>query len=235
APASATSGTPSTSPAVTSTDTPTAGTPAASVASNDVDYQEIPNGGGSYNIVRVQNKTDNRLRVKAKIQLNHIPGDTVQPVNYAEAIGSCTTCQTFAVALQIDLRSRTATTVAPQNAAVALNIKCTGCTTVADAYQYVVPVDDPTQTPDNVKELINQMQRQLKAIAETPDITATDAEARINAVIGQFTDLANSLYQQRDQRTDTDTPGATVPSDAVILTPTPTATSTVTPTIAATP
>ena len=223
APASATSGTPSASPAVTSVNTPPAAS-TASTASDDADYQEIPNGGGSNNIVKVQNKTDNRLRVKAKIQLNHIPGDNVQPVNYAEAIGSCTNCQTFAVALQIDLRSRTATTVAPQNAAVALNIKCTRCTTVADAYQYVVPVDDPTQTPDNVKDLINQMQQQLNASAHDKDETTADAEAKINAIIAQFMDLGQSLYQQRDQTTDNDTPGATVPPDAVVLTPPPAAT-----------
>jgi hypothetical protein len=222
APAGTTSGTPVASPTVGGNDTPTSGAPAASAASNDVDYQEIPNGGGSNNIVKVQNKNDNRLRVKAKIQLNHIPGDNVQSVNYAQAIGSCTDCQTYAVALQIDLRSRTATTVAPQNAAVALNVKCTRCMTVADAYQYVVPVDDPTQVPDNVKDLITQMQQQLNASAHEKDETAADAEAKINAVIMQFMGLGQSLYQQHDQTTENDTPDATVPPDATILTPTPT-------------
>jgi hypothetical protein len=229
-PASTTSGTPAAAPAATGTDTPTTGAPPADTTDDNADYQEIPNGGGSNNIVKVQNKTDNRLRVKAKIQLNHIPGDNVQPVNYAQAIGSCTNCQTFAVALQIDLRSRTATTVAPQNAAVALNVKCTGCTTVADAYQYVVPVDDPTQVPDNVRDLINQMQQQLNASAHDKDETAADAEAKINAIIAQFNDLGQSLYQQHDQTTDNDTPGATVPPDATVLTPTPTTVPQDTPT-----
>jgi hypothetical protein len=215
APASTTSN-PTASPTTTASDTP-----AASVATDDVDYQEIPNGGGSNNIVKVQNKTDNRLRVKAKIQLNHIPGDSVQPVNYALAIGSCTDCQTYAVALQIDLRNPTASVVAPQNAAIVANIKCNGCTTVADAYQYVVPVDDPTQVPDNVKALINQMQQTLQTIAHTPSMSAADAATQINNVIAQFVDLAHSLYQQHSQTTDNDTPGATVPSDAVVLTPTP--------------
>jgi hypothetical protein len=224
APASTTSGTPASPTGTTSS-------PSVSAAASDnADYEEIPNGGGSNNIVKVQNKTDNRLRVKARIQLNHIPGDNVQPVNYAQAIGSCTNCQTFAVALQIDLRSRTATTVAPQNAAVALNIKCTGCTTVADAYQYVVPVDDPTQVPDNVKDLIDQMQRQLNASAHDKHATAADTEAKINAIIAQFKDLGQSLYQLHDQTTDNDTPGATVPPDATVLTPTPTTAPQDTPT-----
>jgi hypothetical protein len=222
-PASTTSGAPAASPATPANDTPASGAPAASAAGDDVDYQEIPNGGGSYNVVKVQNKNDNRLRVKAKIQINHIPGDTVRPVNYAQAIGSCTDCQTFAVALQIDLRNPTASVVAPQNAAVALNIKCTRCTTVADAYQYVVPVDDPMQVPDNVKDLIRQMQQKLNAIARTPGITTGEAQTQIDAVIGQFNDLALSLYQQHDQKSDDDTPGATVPPDATVLTPPPTA------------
>lgn len=217
APAPTASGTPAAATSPT-----TSGTPSASTASSDtVDYEEIPNGGGAHNIVKVQNKTDNRLRLKGKIQLNHIPGDNVEPVNFAQAIGSCTDCQTFAVALQIDLRSRTASVVAPQNVAVAANIRCMRCTTVADAYQFVIPVDDPTATPENVKGLINQMQQELKSIAETPGITAAAAAARVNAVIRQFTDLALSLTQQHDEKSDDDTPGATVPADAVVLTPPP--------------
>lgn len=223
APAVSTSS-PTASPSATASGTPASGAPATTTTRDNVDYQEIPEGGGSYNVVRVQNKTDNRLRLKAKIQLNHIPGNNVQPVNYAEAIGSCTNCQTFAVALQIDLRSRTASVVAPKNAAVALNIKCTNCHTVADAYQYVVPVDDPTQTPDNVKELIKRMQHEFEVIAETPNMTAAEAEARVNGVIQQFIDLAQSLYQQHEQTSNNDTPGATVPPDTVVLTPPPTAT-----------
>ncbi|MGI8856252.1 MAG: hypothetical protein ACR2JW_10910 [Thermomicrobiales bacterium] len=226
APASATSGT----PAATGQDGNAQNGNGQHGNNDDVGYEDNQNRGNFNNIVKVNNKTDNRLRVKAKIQLNRIPGDTVEPQNDAEAYGSCTDCQTFAVALQIDLRSRTATTVAPQNVAVALNVKCTRCTTVADAYQYVVPVDDPMQVPDNVKDLINQMQQQLNAVAHDKDETVGDAEAKINAVIAQFKDLGQSLYQQRDQKSDDDSPGATVPPDATVLTPTPTTAPQNTPT-----
>jgi hypothetical protein len=216
APAAAPSGTPAAaSPATTS------GTPAASATSSDsVDYEEIPNGGGGKNVIKVQNKNDNRLRVKAKIQLNHIPGDTVEPVNYAQAYASCSECQTFAVALQIDLISRTASTIAPQNAAIALNVKCSHCTTYANAIQYVVQVDDPSQVPDNVRNLVNQMQTELNAAAHTNGETAASAQARIDAVIAQFNDLGQGLYRQHQEDTNDDTPGSTVPPDAIILTPT---------------
>lgn len=202
---------------------------AAAPSNDDVQYEEGHDGGGGKNIVKVQNKTDNRLRVKGKIQLNHIPGDTAQPENDAEAYSSCTDCSTFAVALQVDLISKTATTIAPKNVAVALNVQCSHCTTVAKAIQYAVQVDDPARTPDNVKALIGQMQQQLNAVAHDKNETVADAEAKIDAVIAQFNELGQSLSTQRDQKDDDNSPDATVPPDAVVLTPAPTGAATPTP------
>lgn len=206
---------------------PAAGTAAAAPATarggEDIEVGDAAEGGGPRNIVKVQNKTDNRLRVRGKIQVGHIPGDTATPENGAFAYASCTDCATFAIALQIALISRTASTIAPQNAAIAVNVECTNCRTVARAVQYVVQVDDPTQTPESVKALVNELQRELQE-AQEKDATVEQTEARVNAVITQFKDLGQSLYSQRDERTDRGQPGATVPPDAVVLTPTPTGT-----------
>ncbi len=200
----------------------TSSTPAAPAASGnagasdthgDVGYDE-DSGGGKSNIVKVINKNDGKFRLKGKIQVNRIPGDTAQPVNDAEAYASCANCETFAVALQIDLISRTATTIAPQNAAIAVNVQCSHCTTVAKAVQYVIQVDDPTQVPENVRDLVNRMQDELKAAAKDKDATAAQTEARVDAVIAQFTQLAQSLSTQRDQKTEDNTPGGAVPPDA---------------------
>lgn len=197
-------------------------TTGATTASPDVVYEEIPNGGGAKNVVKVINKTDNRLRVRGKIQLSHIPGPNAEPENDALAYGSCTKCVTFAVALQIDLISRSASVIIPKNAAVAVNVQCSYCTTVARALQFVVQVDDPTQTPDGVRSLINQMQQELIAAANDPGATLDQTEARVNAVIAQFTGLGWTLLDQRDVKTDDVVPGAVAPADAVVLTPTTT-------------
>jgi len=106
------------------------------------------------------------------------------------------------VALQIDLISRTATEITPQNAAVALNERCTRCTTVATALQYVIPVDDPTEVPDDVKDLIKTMDREMKSIEHAQNATPATAGARIDGVVNQFSELAGSLYQQRDEKDD---------------------------------
>jgi len=67
------------------------------------------------------------------------------------------------------------------------------------------------------------MQQQLNAAAHDKNETVADAEAKIDAVIAQFNALGQSLYTQRDQKDDDTSPDATVPPDAVVLTPTPTA------------
>ncbi len=123
-------------------------------------------------------------------------------MNDAQAESCCSRCQSLAVALQINVISRTASLVSPRNAAVAANDACSGCTTVARALQYTIPVADPSQVPQSVLELIATMDGRLKAIEHGSYATMTDAEAAINGVISQFTGLAQDLSDQRDARTN---------------------------------
>jgi hypothetical protein len=170
--------------------------------------EESP-GGGPQNRIVVINRSDNRLRVRAKVQLNHMPGDSVSPTNYAEAFSSCDGCQTFAVALQIDLISRDASQITPQNAAIALNYQCNSCHTIARASQYVIQVDDPNQVPDRVRDLVNDMNHELNRLASEHSVNdVTEAEGVLNNVMANFQDLAQSLMDQRDESVDPTTPGA---------------------------
>ena len=174
----------------------------------DVSYDE-DEGGTRRNVVSVRNRADNRMRIRANIQLARLPGDTAEPYNVAFAYGTCRDCQTFSVALQIVLISRTASRIAPQNGALALNYECHGCLTVARAIQYVVQVEDPTQVPDGVRELIREMDRELREVARLAaagQMTIADAESRINAVITRFRSVATSLYEQRSEEMMPTTP-----------------------------
>jgi len=195
---------------------------------------EHANGGGDKNIVKLLNKQDGRLRVRGNVQLNQISGPNVASTNVAVAYASCSDCQTFAIALQINLISKTATSVTPVNAAVALNYQCTNCYTVARAIQYTYSVDDPTQVPQEVTDLIKDLDHELNAIHADKNLTADEAEARINAVIAQFQDLAQSFDDQRDETAEPTTPGAQpVGTPEPTTTPT-TATPDATPSEAAT-
>jgi hypothetical protein len=194
----------------------------------DVASEEERHSTGGVNRVNLVNRTDGRMRIKGRIQLTHTESDTATPYNEAYATGSCTNCQTFAVALQIALISRTATTIAPVNQAVALNDHCSHCLTVALAYQYVVQVDDPEEVPDDVAELVRSMQREMQDIAHDRSQTLTEAETRLDGVINRFQALGASLYRTEDQAVDdSQTPEAgrastPVPSRSA-STPTPTA------------
>ena len=211
-------------PAATATPTGATSTPAAaapsatptatgSTAAEDdlppVTSTDEHSGGSPSNRIVAINRTDSRLRVRGKVQVNHIEGDNASPVNSAEAYSSCTGCDTLAVALQIDLISTNASTVAPQNQAVALNYQCTNCNTSARALQYVFQVDDPDQVPDRVRDLVSEMNRELDRVAHDQSITdAGQAESVVDGVISDFQDLAQNLSDQRDDKTDETTPGA---------------------------
>jgi putative peptide zinc metalloprotease protein len=194
-------------PAATATPTATTGTSADEQPGST--YNEEFPGGGAHNIVTANNRVDNRLLVRGSVKLDHIPGPDAGPVNEARAFASCSGCQTFSIALQVALISKTATSITPQNFASAINYQCTNCVTVARAVQYVVQVDDPTQVPDDVRNLVKQMQDQLQALSQDRSVTQSNqAEAVINGVIAQFSELSQSLYDQRQEETQPTTPGA---------------------------
>jgi hypothetical protein len=197
-------------------------------------------GGGGRNVVTIVNRVDSRLSVRGNIQLNRVPGPSAGPVNLAEGYSSCTDCQTLGVALQINLVSRAASRVVPQNAAVAVNMQCTRCVTVARALQYVYSVEDPLQVPPEAYQLIRAMDRELTAIQADRTIRLPEAEARINAVIARFSTLAESLNDQRDEDTRSIGPTPTPPVSATPgsnATPTPASSlgPAVTPTATASP
>src|SRR6266567_4091166 len=102
---------------------------------NQDNGDEFRTGNGRNEVV-LHNCTNDRLRVRAAIQLNTIAGRVVKPLNEAYAEGSCTHCQTLVVALQVDLYDERATDIEPQNYAIAINNDCQHCVTVALAIQY---------------------------------------------------------------------------------------------------
>jgi hypothetical protein len=156
-------------------------------------------GGGANDIVLLHNQVDGGLTARGKVQINQIPGPTVAPVNCAFATSTCIACQTLSVALQIDLISPNASSVAPRNIARAQNVGCQGCQTFARALQYVIQVDDPTSTPPEIGRLAQAMNEQLRAVQTDRSLTLDQAVAQIEAVLAQFEDLAASLDDQRSQ------------------------------------
>lgn len=192
--------------------------------------QTLSGGGGAKNVVLLRNYQDRQTQVAGSVQLNRVPGPSAAPLNLAQAYGSCTDCQTLAVALQIDLIARDATFISPENAAVAENYGCTRCYTVAHAIQYVFQVDDPTYVPPDVAALARDLDQELTALQTTQGVTVAEAEARIEAVVARFGQLAWGLRETRNVAADS--PGATPSPTATVAAA---ATATVEPTLTASP
>jgi hypothetical protein len=93
---------------------------------------------------------------------------------------------------------------------VAVNYNCTDCDTIALALQSVLTVDDPTQVPDEVNQLVAAMRQELVQMQGDPTLTLPQADARVMTVVGQFQDLTLDL--QRDESTDPTTPNASPPA-----------------------
>jgi hypothetical protein len=153
--------------------------------------------GGPGNIVMAVNQSDGRLVVRGNVQLVREPGMIAAPQNLALAKASCTDCQTIAVALQLNFANADARYIAPQNAATAINDGCTRCTTLALAYQVFLTVDDPTQTPDGVAQVMRDFDAEVRAVSADPTITFEAAEMRIVDIIGRFMPYATSFDVQR--------------------------------------
>lgn len=173
-------------------------------------------GGGANNIVVVRNPTGGDLRVRGSVQLNRVPGPSVGSVNCAAALNgapgpldptlmqvSCSGCESLAVALQIDLISRTATRLTPRNVANAQNVHCFHCAAVAIAVQDVIAVEDPTGPPPaDADALARSLDQKLLALQTDHSLTLAQAADQVVDVINQFQSLAASLIVQRSDAVD---------------------------------
>ena len=212
-------------------------TPTSSVSASSSPTDHIPGlpaAGGGDNIVRVINHSDNRVKMDGRVQLNVIPGPNVGPKNEAFAYSSCTDCDTLAVALQIDLYRAGSHNVQPFNFATAVNFQCTRCVTVALAYQYAIPVADPSQVPPDVRKMIQEMNQQLD-INRNPNERLAEAAIGVKGVIAQFQQYASDLQSQENQATDATTPGASPMPDQSSPSPSGSATVSGSPTPSPTP
>jgi hypothetical protein len=78
-------------------------------------------------------------------------------------------------------------------------------------------------TPRDVDRLLREMEAELRAIARDKSIGLSAAISRINAVIAEFVELAESLDDRRDVATDETTPepSSSASSDPASETPAP--------------
>ena len=166
--------------------------------------EEFPQGAPN-NEVRLQNTQNKRFMARASVKMYRLSGDDIGPRNLALAEGKCTDCQTIAVAVQVVFYQRSATKVHPENIAIASNVGCTRCITVARAIQYAIPVDDlKADIPDEVKSLVHDLDKELRYFASIQSIdqlSTDEAAARLQRILDQYADLQRYLRDVMTKRT----------------------------------
>jgi putative peptide zinc metalloprotease protein len=105
-------------------------------------------------------------------------GAPVTNTNSAYALANCQGCTTVAVSFQVVLIVGQSRTIAPINAAGALNYNCPACTTTAVADQIVVTLKSvPSQ------QLLDQLEADLKQLNALPALGAGGTPAAVAAVV----------------------------------------------------
>jgi len=108
-------------------------------------------------------------------------GAPVTDTNSAFAFAHCRGCTTVAVSFQIVLVVGQSDTIAPINAAGALNVDCPACMTTAIADQIVVTVSE--QPPASLRQKLQAALAKLNALpALGADATPAEIEAQVAAV-----------------------------------------------------
>ena len=154
---------------------------------------------GPSNIAHAVNGVDGRLRVISRLQVGRVAAPRTGAVNIAQAINTCSqSCETLAVALQVNLVDEHVTAIAPQNAAIAVNTVCTGCHAIALAIQFNIATADPMQIPPQVDRMVAAIRREL-AVIDASRLSMAQAESGIRAVLGGFQDLAVYLTIRRNE------------------------------------
>lgn len=174
-------------------------------------------------------------------QIRRTMNDVVDQSNAAVAYASCTECTALAISFQVVLVMADASTVTPENLALAVNQECELCAVAAFAYQFVLGTDGPVRFSPEGQQLINDLRAQIAALGDA-DLSDADLQLALDDIAAQLSDVLDNELDavgapDAPPASEGGTPTATAttpPTETAATTPTstltPTSTSTVSPT-----
>jgi putative peptide zinc metalloprotease protein len=136
--------------------------------------------GGDNTAVNV-NTRDGQSRYRVAFKVQRVNRDVVDDANTAVAVGSCDGCQTVSVAMQTLLLFRDPKSFAPKNQAVAANIDCSRCNTLATAYQDVVQTGGPAHFTSAGNRQIAGIRQDLESLRRS-DLSIAELQEQVDGL-----------------------------------------------------
>jgi hypothetical protein len=174
------------------------------------------------NAAVVTNTENDSYRWRQAFKITRVNGDTIDQSNGAVASASCERCRTVAVAFQVVLGTGDASTVVPENLAIAFNQNCSLCATYAGAFQYVVTPRTQVHFTEKGDAEIDRIKADLQALIagatfgptesgdDPHDLTEIQAfDAQVSALFSQLksvvdAELVRAGGGKTDQNVDVD-------------------------------
>jgi putative peptide zinc metalloprotease protein len=190
------------------------------------------------------NTEDGASVFRLAFSVRWVSDGVVDQTNEAYALASCLDCRTVALAFQVVLVSGSASTVVPENRAVAYNEQCVACLTYASAFQLVLSVDGPSRlTGEGMSRLVRLWARLRDLERRIDDIPPADLLAEVAAAKAElltiFTEELVPIGPPRvDDRQEGPATPPTVPTSVPTVPPTgsvSSSTTSSTTTVTATP
>ena len=152
-----------------------------------------PAGASDENVAVATNETDGAAVAEASVQYRVAPNGVIDEENLAYAVARCVDCQTLAVAFQLVLVPRDFHTLVPHNKAVAGNVLCDACLTVASAKQVFVVTGGPAALTGAGRDRLRALEAGLDALeTDLPSMTAVQVAAAIDAALAELLDIADA-------------------------------------------
>ena len=185
-------------------------------------------GGSGDNVAVAINTKDGSSRVKVSFRIVRTSADVVDNGNVAVAFASCESCRSVAIAVQLVLVGGSPSTVIPENYAIALNVECFDCESLASAYQFVLGTDGNVHFTPEGNRALAEIRNQIRELARS--------SMEIHEIQAQLDALANELRTVlRDELVAAGAPGVEVQEVEEGATPTPSPSVSSSPTAEPTP
>ena len=143
--------------------------------------------GGDNTAVAVNTKDGSSI-FKVAFAIRHVMSDVVDQSNAAVAVSSCTDCQTVAIAIELVLVESDASVVEPTNVALAINVDCTLCVTVADAYQFVYSTGGAVHFDADGNKILADIRNELEKLKHE-SLTLAELQAKLDDIKARILDV----------------------------------------------